>query len=396
MNVASAGDGVKDRFGVLEDDTMRPVIEVRKGGVEAIREMAEEWRLLCEEGRFNQPYYRPEWVEAFLRNYCGKNVIFIISARTKGRLTSVLPLIPRERTVISGLKVNTWCGPSMPDGWPTDIVVASGPEGEAAVPAIWRTLEGLPGWDILELPNVPSGGAAENLIGFAAMAGCPTYRWQYMNTPTISLAGWDGGEPLRLARSKNLRHTIRRILNKVGDGNLVLRRFDLATDEVFEKFYAIEQKSWKGKEGKTVAGDGKLRGFYTDVAKEAGSYGYLSFYFLELNGREIASRLALTQGGRYHEMECVHDEEFDEYAPGHLMINEILRDCGRRGISEISFSGHSYEHKERWTTASHPHSNLYIFRNNLYGRALYAAKYVIRPYIKKVKEAMNMKAKGGN
>jgi len=396
MRGVPAGDGVKVRSGVLEDDTMPPVIEVRKGGVEAIQELAEEWQRLCEEGRFNQPYYRPEWVEAYLRNFCSKNEIIVISARTNGRLTAVLPLVPRERQVIFGLKVNIWCGPSMPDGWPTDIVVASGPEGEAAVPAIWRILEGLPEWDILELPNVPLGGAAENLIGIAAMAGCPTYRWEYMNTPTISLAGWDGGEPLRLARSKNLRHTIRRILNKVGDGNLVLRRFDLATDEVFEKFYAIEQKSRKGKQGRTVAGFRKLRGFYHDIAKAAGSYGYLSFYFLELGGREIASRLALTHGGRYHEMECVHDEEFNEYAPGHLMINEILRDCGRRGISEISFSGHSFEHKERWTSTFHPHSNLYIFRNNMYGRSLYAAKYIVRPYINKAKEVMNRKAKGGN
>ncbi len=394
MKGVSAGDGVEDRNGVLAGDTVRPVIEVRKGGVEAIRELAEEWHRLCEGGRFNQPYYRPEWVEAYLRNFCSENEILIVSARTNGRLTAVLPLVLRERKVLFGLKLNTWCGPSMPDGWPTDVVVASGPDGEAAVLAIWRNLEELPGWDILELPNVPSGGAAENLIAIAAMAGCPTYRWEYMNTPTISLAGWDGGEPLRLARSKNLRHTLRRILHKVGDGKLVLRRFDLATDEVFEKFYAIERKSRKGKQGRTVAGSGKLRGFYTDIAKAAGSYGYLSFYFLELGGREIASRLALTHGGRYHEMECVHDEEFNEYAPGHLMINEILRDCGKRGIFEISFSGHSFEHKERWTSTSLPHSNLYIFRNNPYGRALYVAKYVIRPYLNKVKEVMNMKTKG--
>ncbi len=172
-----------------------------------------------------------------------------------------------------------------------------------------------------------------------------------------------------------------------------MRRFDLATDEVFERFYASNKKVGRDRR-KDNCRRHEITRFLHRCRAGGGQFGYLSFYFLEFMGRDIASRFTLTHGGRYHELECVYDEEFSEYAPGHLIINEILSDCMRRGFYEISFSGHSSEFKERWTSETHPHSNLYVFRNNLYGRALYAAKYTIRPCINKMKEVMNLKANG--
>ena len=45
-----------------------PVAEVQRGGVEIVDRLADEWRELCHEGPGEQPFYRPEWVAAYVRN----------------------------------------------------------------------------------------------------------------------------------------------------------------------------------------------------------------------------------------------------------------------------------------------------------------------------------------
>ena len=71
----------------------KPVAESFSGGVEIIERFAHEWRELCAEGPCDQPFFRPEWIEAYMRAFAPGKRMLIFTARVNGRLRALLPLI---------------------------------------------------------------------------------------------------------------------------------------------------------------------------------------------------------------------------------------------------------------------------------------------------------------
>ena len=54
---------------------------------------------------------------------------------------------------------------------------------------------------------------------------------------------------------------------------------------------------------------------------------------------------------------------------------DALDDCIRAGIREFDFLGPDMEWKRDWTDERRAHSWLYIFQDNVYGRALRDARF---------------------
>jgi CelD/BcsL family acetyltransferase involved in cellulose biosynthesis len=360
-------------------------VEILRGGVEIIDTLETEWLALCEQGFCDRWFQRPEFSRAYLRNFAAGTEAVVCTVRDPdGRLVAILPLYREKKWVIPGLfAIWKLRGLSMVDGFPCDLIVASKDLEENAGKALWSALDRLPGWSILEIPNVPEGGSAENLTREAGLSQAAAYSWDYMHTPNLTLGDWSGEHPFRLARSKNLRHTLKRIENTEGKNGIRLRRIESAAD-AFSQFFELEKRSWKGKARRTVAGCEKLRKFYVEIAEAAERYGYLSFYFLDIGGVPVASRFALTCHGRYIELECIHDEAYNEHAPGHMLIAKILSDCARRGLRDVEFTGHTSEYKERWTRVLKPHNYWFIYRRGLLGRLLYIAKTKLMPVIGRI------------
>src|SRR5262245_18652163 len=70
-----------------------PVAEALSGGVEIIERLAEEWRALCAEGPCDQPFFRPEWIAAYVRAFAPEKKLLILTTRLDGRLRAVLPMV---------------------------------------------------------------------------------------------------------------------------------------------------------------------------------------------------------------------------------------------------------------------------------------------------------------
>ncbi len=118
--------------------------------------------------------------------------------------------------------------------------------------------------------------------------------------------------------------------------------------------------------------------FYESIAAAAARHGYLSLYILRCAGRPVAALLALVYRGRCFAAKIAHDEGYRQYAPGHLLVGAVVRDCARRGCTEFDFLGHTQEWKQRWTKSYHTVYSVTIIRPNLIGRALLAARRLRR------------------
>src|SRR5262245_29330847 len=102
-----------------------PVAEALSGGVEIIERLAEEWRALCAEGPCDQPFFRPEWVAAYVHAFASEKKLLILTARVDGRLRAVLPLV-EEWAFFHGLPVRMLRGASNAHSGRFDLVRGAG------------------------------------------------------------------------------------------------------------------------------------------------------------------------------------------------------------------------------------------------------------------------------
>jgi len=340
-----------------------------RGTAELLDRIGDEWRQLCQEGTCDQPFFRPEWIACSIRAFAGKRPVLLVTVRDGGRLRAVLPLL-QEKVWACGLPATKLRSAS--DHSPRfDFIHGQVAGLEEALQAGWKELK-KHHWDVIELVNVPQGGAAERLLSFAREDGFLTYQRQCALSPYIPLIGGKpAGDFSQFARSSRFRYRLRhywRELEKTG--SISLRRVEAADPAILQRFYDLEQSGWKGKRGTAIACNKARRQFYDSIANYAAQYGYLSLYFLEQGDSVLSAHLAFACGGGYYPIKVAYDERRSQYGPGHLIIGAVLRDCAARGLSEFDCLGHWTEAKAKWASQARPHNFCYIFGRNLAGRIL--------------------------
>ena len=343
-----------------------------RGTVEMLDRIGDEWRQLCKEGACDQPFFRPEWIASSIRAFAAARPVWLVTVRDGSRLRAVLPLV-EEKVWACGFPARKLR--HAVDHTPRfDFIHGQDPGIEEALQAGWRELASQNLWDMIELGNVPQGGAAERLLSVARDNGFLTYRRQWAQSPYIALNGSKPGKDFsQFALSSRFRYRLRHFLRELEKtGNISLRRVETADPEILQQFYSLEQSGWKGKRGTAIACNRETREFYDSIAKCAAQYAYLSLYFLQQGDSVLAAHFGFTCGGGYYPLKVAYDERYSQYGPGHLIIGAVLQDCAARGLSEFDCLGHWTEAKAKWSSQVRPHNFCYIFRTDLVGRILLA------------------------
>ncbi|AKU90660.1 GNAT family N-acetyltransferase [Vulgatibacter incomptus] len=352
-----------------------PIVQSMVGGLELLERVEPEWRALCDEGPCAAPFFRPEWIAAYLRAFEPSATLRLVVATDAGRLRAVLPLVA-ERSRLRGFPVRKLRSAAGVHSCRFDLVHGAG-DFRPWADAIWSHLCETGGWDVIELRDVPAGGAVERLLEAASTAGYPVGRWESMRTPYVELPGRGGSFEAVLGRTRshfraNLRRRMKRLAEK---GRVQLNRFEDADPRVLQRFYALEKIGWKGDRGTAIDCDGATRAFYDRAASWAASRGMLAIYELELDGAPVAMHFGLSDGRRYYLPKPAFDPAHEACSPGQLLMHEVLRDCTERGLEELDFLGPPMPWKADWTDSFRPHAWCYFFRRGPLGLALHAAKF---------------------
>jgi len=358
--------------------------EALEGGLEVLHALAPEWSRLCQEGCCNEPFYRPEWFAAYLRAFLADKKVLFVTARRNGQLCAVLPLLA-GRANYYGVPARVLRVPANDHSPRFDVIHRSDSELDEVLKAIWQCLRDRGGWDLIELREVPQGGAAEWLLQAAQQEGYPTGQWESIPCPYIDLAGAAGSLDAILARTTgkfraNLRHRTRRLAAR---GPVKLVRVDRADPAVLERFYRLEAAGWKGREGSAIACNADVRAFYDGLAREAEQLGWLSLYALECGDATVAMHYGLTCGGRYFVLKLAYEESYRECAPGHLLLREVVGDCLKRGLAEFDFAGGWQDWKAEWTALTKRLFWNYIFDKGVVGRMAHALKFRLVPLMRR-------------
>jgi len=348
-----------------------------EGGLDVVDGLAEEWRDLCEQAVDDQPFYRPEWIRAHIRAFIRSPRVLLIAVRLEGRLHLVLPLV-EEKGTVGGVPVQKLRAPVNAHGGRFDAVRSRGPDGEAAIHAAWQFLKKLDGWDLLQFRSTLEGSALSQLAAAAGADGFHTIQIPERPSPYVPVPA----EPElmnRLPPNSKLRSQLRQARRRLGEqGPLSFCRVETADREALGRFYRLEASGWKGQEGSAILCSAATRCFYDEMADSAARFGYFSLYMLELKDQLIAAHYAFTHRGRCYSPKVAYHEDFKQFAPGHLIVEEILRDCAARGIHGFDITGPNDEWKMKWTSETRAVNHHLIFRGTLGGLA-HTLRYRIKP-----------------
>jgi CelD/BcsL family acetyltransferase involved in cellulose biosynthesis len=356
---------------------------VHRGGVEVIERWADDWRRLCSESPDDQPFYRPEWIAAHIRAFTPGAKVVLLTVSSAGKLLFVLPLL-REWTIFSGIPCRRLRAPVNSHSCRFDAVRHASSQGDAAVVAAANYLQSLHGWDFLELSDAPEGGTIFALSDAARDAGFHTGQLSMRRNPYVPVPP-DSEGLKKLPVNARLRGKLRHIRREVdSQGGLKFLRVNRADPSFLERFYLLEAAGWKGTEGSAIACNPNIRQFYDEIARTAEQFGYLCMYSLEFNGELLASHLGLAHNGRYFSPKIAYNEKFPQYAPGHLIVSEIMQDCAAQGISEYDITGIDDEWKMKWASETRAKFIHFIFNKNVLGGLAYALRFQVRPAVKKL------------
>jgi CelD/BcsL family acetyltransferase involved in cellulose biosynthesis len=361
---------------------------ITRGGVAIVDELAPQWHELCVSARTSEPFHRPEWIGAYLRAFEPASTVLVAARHDLRKLQAVLPFVERE-TLFCGLPVRMLQGAANTHSCRFDLLRAANGDGEAAVQDLWNVLRDRAEWDVIELPLIPQGGAAESLLAAAKQDGYLTGQWESLCSAYIPLAGITDASSI--PRDAHFRQNLRRRLAKAKKRWPVeLTHVRTADPNALQRFYEVEKSGWKGKDRTAIDCSDSTRRFYDEIASVAARFGYCSIYLLHFGDRVVAGHFGLSFAGRYYSPKVAYDEEYASYGPGHLIVEAILGDILPQRFEEFDFLGHWMPWKGEWARHGRTHSTCYIFRPGLLGHTLYSLRFrllkSLRPIVRRVKK----------
>lgn len=334
--------------------------------------LAREWNALVE-ASCPEPFYRHEYLSSFLESFVPQAPLKLVAGRdTGGRLMAALPLVAR-RASVCGIPVRELASPTNVHSLRFDLVAV---DAAQAGDAVMRHLAADRSWDVVRITDVPEGGKAWEIYRAAQAAGFPVGAWESQRSPYVELPSVPG-ELLRGRRTKfkaNLRRRRKR-LAETGDVSVERVAGSALTEQDLNECLLLEGSGWKGRQGTAVNQHHATRAFHLQLLRSAEFNGRLSLFLLKLDGKPIAFHYGLTSHGVYSLVMTSYDERFKEFSPGHLLTEEVLEDCVRRGLREFDFLGCDLPWKLEWTSTVRAHHWLFIFRDSAMGRALCALKF---------------------
>lgn len=358
--------------------------DIRCGGPELIEELAPQWCDLWEQVS-EDVFYRPDWILAYLRSFETKPVVWLVTAFIGDRLVAVLPLV-KELALFRGLPVRQLRGAACVHSVRYDLLRAPGALGTAATTAIWHALEQARGWDLIYIPFTPANGNAIDMAQRAEAAGFRTATDIAARSRYINIVGYiDGSPKIEPSMTSNFRCHLRRWGRRseqvLGTSpELVVVRE--AETRALKRFYELEASGWKGQQRTAIICSENTRSFYSEAARIGANLGRFRLAFLQANGRLIAAAFGIAQRNSFMPLKIGCDEALPRCAPGHLLIESLLKSCCEEGIAEFEFGGQDEHYKSLWTPHTREYLKLYLFNRGAYGWLLRFHKLAVVPKIK--------------
>jgi CelD/BcsL family acetyltransferase involved in cellulose biosynthesis len=344
-----------------------PSIEVH----DAIAPLAAEWDALVDEAR-SGPFSRPGWFEAWWCAF-GRGRLEIVTLRRRGELAAVLAL-QRHRGMRRSLT-----------NWHTPELRVASVDDDARAELLGNVLRRARTPVVLTL--LTAGDRDERAFTAAARAaGVVIRRHTVERSPYVQIGGeWDRYMQTLPRRMRSELRRRRRRLEERGALTLDVAAGDARRGELLDEGFAVETSGWKARAGTAIVSRPDTLGFYTRVAAWAAARGALRLAFLRLDGQALAFHFTIEEDGAAYQLKGGYDPAFREFAPGVLLIGDMLEWAFARGLRTYEFLGAEEDFKLGWTSGLRERLALQAFPHSAAGAAGWCAYTYGRPAAKRAR-----------
>ncbi len=331
--------------------------------------LAPEWDALVDRAH-GSPFVRPGWIRAWWQAY-GKGELRVLRVRRDGRLAGVLPVELRSGRVEAPTNLES-----------PDFALAAEDADVAAELA--RAALGLGEATVLLSPLEAD---AEDLPALRAAASELRHRTLERvreRSPYIALEGTF--DDYAHARGKLLRDVNRRRRRLAEEGTVEVQLSDgtRGLEDLLEEGLKLEGSGWKSAQSTDILSRPEARSLYDEMTSWAAGRGILRLAFLRVDGRAVAFQLGLEEGGAYFFCKGGYDPEYHRFAPGKLLLRDLVERAFGLGLDTFEFLGADEPWKLEWTETRRERRLFLAFPPTLAGRLAFAAEAYGRPAARKL------------
>jgi CelD/BcsL family acetyltransferase involved in cellulose biosynthesis len=319
------------------------------------------WEELLRENRALSIFSTPEWLGSWWEAFGGgRRLVALAFFSDCGTILGMVPLY-EDRMV--GATFPRWrclrfVGDGSMDSDNLDLILRPGFERECCS-ALLQWLASHRGWDLCCLDTLPGDSiGAQELRQQLAARKWPVLRRESQNAAISLPATWQSYlqsltsafRPLvtRYPRRLSSRFTVRVYRWEERD----------RVPEALELLFGLHQKRWNRANEPGAFGSPQRREFYRHIAGAFLEKGWLEFWFLELDGRAVATQFCF----RYRETVYLLQEGFDpDFAAdkvGYALRAAMLRYFVETGATRYDFLGGFSTHKRNWGAQPGAYQNL--------------------------------------
>ena len=309
--------------------------------------LAPEWDSLLTSATTNVVFLTREWQSTWWRHMQPGDLLVITARDEVDRLLAIVPLF-RHKTDEGKLSLSIVGCEDVSDY--LDFIVLPDQEDAVCREVLrFMTSAEFPTWDKLSFCNAPSNSVVNRAFYAAAEAAAlPVRRCQQDVCPVVDLPRtWDD---YLATLDKKQRHEVRRKIRRaeaeaktawyVVDPN----QQDLSVE--MESFFELHRLS---SPDKNIFMDDRMRAFFSDVARNLASRGWLHLSFITMNGQRAAGMLCFEYNNAFEVYNSGYDpNSYAHLSPGIVLLSYCIQQAIGRGRTVFDFLRGDEEYKFRF------------------------------------------------
>jgi CelD/BcsL family acetyltransferase involved in cellulose biosynthesis len=181
------------------------------------------------------------------------------------------------------------------------------------------------------------------------------------------------------ARSKQLRKNAKRWERHLDDDAIPMQvriaERPAAVARAVDRYSDLESRGWKGRIGTALHVGSRQHAFYADLLERFSRRNDAYVFELYLGDVLAASRLVIKDAGMLVILKTTYDETLQQYAPGRMLLREVIREAFRRWPGHtLEFYTNANADQLSWASEQRPIRHVTCFRNAFVARTVMRAR----------------------
>jgi CelD/BcsL family acetyltransferase involved in cellulose biosynthesis len=348
---------------------------------DAVEAIEREWAALLLASGDNVLHLSHRWFLLGFKTFHAQDRLHVIVVRGEdGELNGIVPLVVvKER--FRWMKVRMICFARNQQNPSNDFIFRKGFELQC-LKAVLDHLCGFALWQIIDLQMTNKATAAA-IKEYLDAKRIPYKLRDNRRSPYIQIDGdWNG---YWARRSNKFKKSIRNKINKANNVGYSVEkiRFDRNEPDALADMLRISAASWKRDIGTDLLTKKDNWSFYKELCAVYGCAGYISLYFLNVQGMRAAFEFHIEDRNIVYPIRADYDRVHEKLSPGSILEYEIIKSTFERGdIKEYNSCGHTYKYLMNWTKADRPFINIEIFNLHSSAMLLYLFEFWLFPKLR--------------